>query len=536
MGSQVVIFQWALLAATVGIILKMIEGRSSIIGKLVAGLIGLAWTLASFLVVPILAFEELGPFEALSRSAELFRHRMPGDIYQPVHKGPQQLHCKPYNYDKQQKYDKVKHRNGDTHRAVNKKGYIEPRRNLANQCLWRDKTAWRKITLKIRKILFNPNLLALWQRREKFVDTISRLAKEKKIVAIGETGLDFFRMKSSKEDQIKAFVEQIHMAKELRLPLVIHMRDSYSEVIKILDQEGGRDAGGVFHCFSGDIEVARRCLELGFFLSFAGNVTFKKSVALREALKAVPIERVLLETDSPYLAPEPMRGERNEPSFLRFTAERVAEEKGLSIEDVARVTSYNARKLFGIGGPEKPGKIAYAIRNSLYLNITNKCTNACVFCPKLTDYMVKGHFLKLGPEPSLNEIIGALPDLSPYREVVFCGFGEATLRLDVLKEVAKYLKREKKKVRLDTDGLANLVHGRNVLPELSGLIDSVSVSLNAPDDGLRGELMPATRSVGLEPDDDDLVDGAGEDLARVADAVLRVGGRIDGRIESSAWR
>jgi TatD DNase family protein len=362
------------------------------------------------------------------------------------------------------------------------------------------------------------------------------LAKEKKIVAIGETGLDFFRMKSSKEDQIKAFVEQIHMAKELRLPLVIHMRDSYSEVIKILDQEGGRDAGGVFHCFSGDIEVARRCLELGFFLSFAGNVTFKKSVALREALKAVPIERVLLETDSPYLAPEPMRGERNEPSFLRFTAERVAEEKGLSIEDVARVTSYNARKLFGIGGPEKPGKIAYAIRNSLYLNITNKCTNACVFCPKLTDYMVKGHFLKLGPEPSLNEIIGALPDLSPYREVVFCGFGEATLRLDVLKEVAKYLKREKKKVRLDTDGLANLVHGRNVLPELSGLIDSVSVSLNAPDDGLRGELMPATRSVGLEPDDDDLVDGAGEDLARVADAVLRVGGRIDGRIESSAWR
>jgi len=313
----------------------------------------------------------------------------------------------------------------------------------------------------------------------------------KRIVAIGETGLDFYRMKSSKEDQIKAFVGQIHMARELHLPLVIHMRDSFSEVIKILVREGGRDTGGVFHCFSGDIEIAGQCLDLGFYLSFAGNVTFKKSGALREALKTVPIERVLLETDSPYLAPEPMRGKRNEPSFLRFTAESIAETKGFSLEDVARVTSYNARKLFKIGEPEKPGKIVYAIRNSLYLNITNKCTNACVFCPKLTDYMVKGHYLKLGPEPSLNEIIEALPELSSYQEIVFCGFGEPTLRLDVLKDVARHLKGKNMRVRLDTDGLANLVHGRNVLPELRGLIDSVSVSLNAADAKAYAKICPS---------------------------------------------
>jgi len=322
-------------------------------------------------------------------------------------------------------------------------------------------------------------------------DGLRNMVQGKRIVAIGETGLDFYRMKSSKEDQIKAFVEQIHMAKELRLPLVIHMRDSFSEVINILVREGGRDTGGVFHCFSGDVEIAGHCLDLGFYLSFAGNVTFKKSGTLREALKTVPIERVLLETDSPYLTPEPMRGKRNEPSFLRFTAERIAETKGLSIEDVARITSYNARKLFRIGGPEKAGKVVYAIRNSLYLNITNKCTNACVFCPKLTDYMVKGHYLRLGPEPSLNEIISALPDLSSYKEIVFCGFGEATLRLDVLKEVARHLKEKNMRVRLDTDGLANLVHGRNVLPELRGLIDCVSVSLNAADAKTYAKICPS---------------------------------------------
>lgn len=322
-------------------------------------------------------------------------------------------------------------------------------------------------------------------------DGLKGLAAERKVVAVGETGLDFYRMTSPREAQIAAFVSQIHLAKELRLPLVIHCRDAYREVLDILRQEGGTETGGVFHCFSGDRDIARQCMDLGFYLSMAGNVTFKKAEALRDAVKSVPIEAVLLETDCPFLTPEPMRGRRNEPSFLPYTAEMIAGIKGLTVEDVARVTRCSAGTLFRIGAPEKQGKIAYAIRHSLYLNITNKCTNACVFCPKFTDYTVKGHYLKLGPEPTLEEVLGALPVLSPFDEVVFCGFGEPTLRLDILKDVAGHLKAKGMRVRLDSDGLACLVHERNVLPELKGLIDCVSVSLNAPDAQTYARICPS---------------------------------------------
>jgi len=155
----------------------------------------------------------------------------------------------------------------------------------------------------------------------------------------------------------------------------------------------------------------------------------------------------------------------------------------VTVADIERITTRNARNLFGlpIQLPDDPPKIVYKIRNNLYLNITNECTLACRFCPKFDDWMVKGHYLKLPAEPSKEKLFEAIGSPSRYEELVFCGFGESTLRLDLLKEVAQWAKEKGTKIRLDTDGLGNLVHGRNIVPELVGLVDAVSVSLNAPD-------------------------------------------------------
>lgn len=153
--------------------------------------------------------------------------------------------------------------------------------------------------------------------------------------------------------------------------------------------------------------------------------------------------------------------------------------KGLSLEDVARITSVNARRLFGIGAEIPKGKIAYPIRDSLYLNLTNRCSNRCTFCAKNKAFMVKGHDLELSREPEAEELIQAVGDPRRYREIVFCGFGEPLLRLETVKAVAAELKKIGARIRIDTDGQANLAHGRNILPELKGLVDAVSVSLNA---------------------------------------------------------
>jgi TatD DNase family protein len=314
----------------------------------------------------------------------------------------------------------------------------------------------------------------------KTYDELRALAQEKKVVAFGEIGLDFYRNFSPREVQIRRFRELLRMGRQLGLPIIIHDREAHGETLRIIREESNGPWKGVFHCFSGDAAMAKEVLQLGFSLSIPGTVTFPKSTTQQEVVRRIPLEKILLETDCPYLAPEPYRGKRNEPAYIRQTAEAVAALKGLSLEDVARITSVNAQQLFGIGGEIPKGKIVYPIRNSLYLNLTNRCTNRCTFCWKNHSYMVKGHDLELSREPSVEEILQAIGDPSRYEEIVFCGFGEPLLRLDVVKTVAAEMKKRGAKVRIDTDGQANLVYGRNILPELRGLVDAVSVSLNAP--------------------------------------------------------
>lgn len=310
-------------------------------------------------------------------------------------------------------------------------------------------------------------------------EIIRRFAQHKKVVAYGEIGLDYHYEHSSRTDQKRKFRDMLREAHELKLPIIVHDREAHEDMLQILSEEWPAGLGGVMHCFSGDVEMARTLIEKGFLISIAGPVTFPKAEALREVVRQVPIEHLLVETDAPYLSPVPMRGKRNEPVFVRHTAEAIAKIKGLTLEDVGRITSFNAMQLFRMGTMPERGRITYPIRNSLYLNITNRCTSACTFCVRYYTNFVKGHNLRLREEPTAAELIKEIGDPKRYNEIVFCGYGEPLLRLDVVKAVAAEVKRRGGRVRIDTNGHANLIHKRNVLPELAGLVDAVSVSLNA---------------------------------------------------------
>ena len=310
-------------------------------------------------------------------------------------------------------------------------------------------------------------------------EILRHFAQHKKVVAYGEVGLDYHYEHSPRTDQKRKFRDMLREARELGLPVIIHDRDAHEDTLQILSEEWSPDLGGGMHCFSGNLEMANKVIEMGFSISIAGPVTFPKAVSLREVVRQIPIEHMLIETDSPYLAPQPVRGKRNEPAYVRHTAEAIAAIKGLTFDDVARITSFNAMQLFGIGSISGRGRITYPIRNSLYLNITNRCTAACTFCVRYHTDFVKGHNLRLRDEPTAEEIVKEIGDPKRYTEIVFCGYGEPLLRLDVVKAVAADVKRRGGTVRIDTNGHANLIHKRNVLPELAGLVDAVSVSLNA---------------------------------------------------------
>ncbi len=313
----------------------------------------------------------------------------------------------------------------------------------------------------------------------KLYDELKILLDKEKVIAVGEIGLDYYRDYSPREVQQKVFRDQIGIARDINKPIIVHSRDAKEDTLRILKEEKGSGLRGILHCFSGDEKMAWECIDLGFYISFAGPVTYTNASRLREVVKAIPPERLLIETDCPYLSPHPMRGKRNEPMNVRYVAEKIGELKRLSLEDIARVTSLNIFRLFGFDNNiEKEGKIAYKIRDSLYLNITNQCTNECTFCVRFYSDYVQGHNLMLDHEPTIEELITYIGDPTEYDEVVFCGYGEPTLRLDVIKEVAKRIKERGGKVRLNTNGHGNLIHGKNILQELQGLIDSISVSLN----------------------------------------------------------
>lgn len=184
--------------------------------------------------------------------------------------------------------------------------------------------------------------------RDEDLQWIEDLCKHPKIVALGETGLDYHWDKSPKEVQHELFRKQIRLAKKLKLPIMIHNREATEDCIRILKEEQAEEVGGIMHCFSGDPETAMEVIDMNFYVSLGGPVTFKNAQQPKEVVKVVPLDKLLIETDCPYLAPHPFRGKRNEPAYVKLVAEQIAQLKGLTFEEIAEITTKNAKKLFEI--------------------------------------------------------------------------------------------------------------------------------------------------------------------------------------------
>lgn len=323
-----------------------------------------------------------------------------------------------------------------------------------------------------------------------YLKQIRELASHPKIVAIGEIGLDYFYDFSPKDIQQKIFREQLDLSLELGKPVIIHNRDSTEDMMQIIRSYAGTGLKAQFHCFNAGLDEARELVRLHHYISFTGNITFKKMDDLRQIAAGVSPEHLLLETDSPYMTPVPFRGKRNEPMHTRLVAEKLAELHHLTTEDIARITEYNVFRFFGIGAT--PGvSFTYKIGKALYINVTNRCNADCVFCTRESEPVISGYNLgmKKSEEPPASEYIRQIGDPKQYSEIVFCGYGEPTIRWDVVKEVAKYVKTSGGKTRMNTNGHGSFINKRDITPEMQGLIDTVSVSLNSYNPAAYAELM-----------------------------------------------
>jgi TatD DNase family protein len=195
--------------------------------------------------------------------------------------------------------------------------------------------------------------------REATVDELVRLAAHPKVVGIGETGLDYYWHKDAPEWQRERFRTHIRAARQAGKPLVVHNREATADTLRVLEEENASEVGGVLHCFTETWEVAQRALDLGFYLSLSGIVTFKKAQVVQEVARRIPLDRLLIETDSPYLAPEPFRGKRNQPAYARYIAEKIADLRKIPVKEVAVATTDNFFRLFSVDraaflAPENP--------------------------------------------------------------------------------------------------------------------------------------------------------------------------------------
>lgn len=330
---------------------------------------------------------------------------------------------------------------------------------------------------------------------DSLISEIEELAKHPKVIAIGEIGLDYYYDFSPQDQQIKAFKAQLDLAVKLQLPVVIHNRDSDEDMMDIIHSYCGTGLKAQFHCYNGSIDDALEYMKMNHFISFTGNITYKKSDSLREILSKIDLNHLMLETDSPFMTPVPHRGKRNEPSYVKYVAQQVADVHKLTIEDVGRITSLNTFRFFGIGKAPKTS-FTYLLHNSLYINVTNRCNADCTFCRRKEDPFLRGYNLgmKKSEEPAAEVYISEIGDPKKYDEIVFCGYGEPTIRWDVVKEVAKYVKDNGGKTRLNTNGHGNVINKRDITGEMAGLIDTVSISLNSYDQKQYSELMQVSEN------------------------------------------
>jgi len=313
-------------------------------------------------------------------------------------------------------------------------------------------------------------------------EALERGKKERLAVAVGECGLDYHYTALPRDEQLELLRWHLALARELELPVILHQREAEEDLRRVLDEEAIPSRGAVLHCFSGSRDYYEWARARGLYVSFTGSITFaQKARAPRAYFDGLDLEAAMLETDAPYMAPKPYRGKRNEPAYLPLVAEALSAKAGKLLEDVYAETTLAARCFFGLA-PDFGGAIAYRLRNSLYLNVTNRCTNDCRFCIRNSAPGVGGYDLRLKMEPTAEELVEAIGDPAAHEEVVFCGYGEPTIRWGTVVEVARAVKEAGGAARLDTNGSAYFTQGRDVTPEMAGLFEKVSVSVNAGDE------------------------------------------------------
>jgi TatD DNase family protein len=309
---------------------------------------------------------------------------------------------------------------------------------------------------------------------------LEALVRAPEVVAIGEIGLDYHYPNHNPERQKEMFVAQGRLAARHNLPLVMHCRDAYDDLLELIEKDDKISRRGIIHCFSGTQDHARRFLDLGFHLGIGGALTYPNGGGLRKTIGELGLDRVVSETDAPYLPPQLKRGRRNEPSYMKHTIKALADLTGLTYQDAARITKTNAIRIFGLPLEIEPEAL-YQIRKTLYVCVTNHCTNRCYHCQRCSDYIVMGHLLKLDHEPGAAELLDRVGDPTVYDEVAISGLGEPTMAWEVCVELAAGLKARGANVRLNTNGLGNLINKRDITREMAGRFDSVSINMTAHD-------------------------------------------------------
>ena len=321
---------------------------------------------------------------------------------------------------------------------------------------------------------FQPN--SLKKITEEDMQVLQRMALLPEAVAIGETGLDFHWNRTDHDLQIKWFKRHLDLAQGLRMTSIVHSRDAEEECLESIPENFKSPV--IFHCYTGSLSTVKKLVTRGFFIGFTGCLTFRNNQRLRDLLRSIPKEQVLIETDSPYMAPEPVRGKSCEPSYLKYVFGEVSHIWNTGESETAAQLWKNSMKACQLGRWKRTD-LVYSIGNSVYVNITGKCNNNCRFCVCKRQDGIAGYYLRHNSEPDEYDLELALKSLADgYGELVFCGYGEPTLRPDLLYKLASGMKKRGWKIRLNTNGRALSFLPPEKVRELLSVFDNVSTSLN----------------------------------------------------------
>ncbi|MBD3368892.1 YchF/TatD family DNA exonuclease [Candidatus Fermentibacteria bacterium] len=313
------------------------------------------------------------------------------------------------------------------------------------------------------------------------MEAIARTALRPRVVAIGETGMDLYRKGSPPAKQREWLRRHLELARALGRTLVAHSRAAEAEVV---DAIGSCDpVPVVLHCYTGPVKLAVEAARRGCYVGLAGPVTYRSNRSLRELAGRLPPERMLIETDSPFLSPEPRRGSRNQPANLELVLQVVARAMGADPAGTASLLLDNSCRAFGVGEHRRTD-LFYVLDGKMYVNLTGRCDNDCTFCIRNYQDGIDGYFLQHDSEPDPDRLRSGLALVRPdwFEEIVFCGYGEPTMRLGLLSELAEALSARGIPVRLNTNGLALSRIPEERVRRMVSLFDRVSVSLNAPDE------------------------------------------------------